>query len=320
MEPAYDVAISFLARDEALALRIYNELSESLHVFVYSKRQEELAGTDGLESFRKVFLADSRLVVVLYRDGWGKTRWTAVEEMAIKERVFNGGWEQLLFVTLDEQGAPPGWLPKTHLRLSYPRYGDALIGAIKMRAQELGSALRVETAIERAKRLQADELARAKRAELLTNEGDAAVRREHGVLRRELEEKIADAQGQLTTMKLGSGNGLYRGYVIRTDRVSLSFYLDVDAPVTKSRIVVEEFDAPLILSEEHRMYFPGEGPRKISSKNYYFDYQHAYGWCWSPDSSEHALATSTLAEHILKNVFELHEQFASGTRVRCAFD
>src|SRR3977135_1846030 len=98
----YDVAVSFLSADEALAVKLDQDLSETLSVFVYSKRQEELAGTDGLESFRQTFLSQSRLIVVLYRDGWGKTRWTSVEELAIKERVFNGHWKSLLFVMLDE--------------------------------------------------------------------------------------------------------------------------------------------------------------------------------------------------------------------------
>src|SRR5271155_3703298 len=88
-EARYEVAISFLSQDEPLALKLHEQLSESLPVFVYSKKQEELAGTDGLESFRHAFLSQSRLVVVLYRHGWGKTKWTAVEELAIKDRIFD---------------------------------------------------------------------------------------------------------------------------------------------------------------------------------------------------------------------------------------
>jgi hypothetical protein len=183
MDARYDVAISFLSRDEPLAVKLHNELREYLQVFVYSKRQEELAGTDGLESFRKTFLSDSKLVVVLYRNGWGKTRWTAIEETAIKERVFNGDWDSLLFVMLDEESTPPNWLPGTRLRLSYFQYRDTLIGAIKMRAQERGSTLKLETAMERAARAQANELVRAERDRLLANNGMDAVRKEHSALR-----------------------------------------------------------------------------------------------------------------------------------------
>jgi hypothetical protein len=85
----FDVAISFLLKDEPLALQLHSRLSEIFDVFVYSKNQEELAGTDGLESFRQIFRHNSSLVVVLYRDEWGKTRWTRVEEAAIKDRAFN---------------------------------------------------------------------------------------------------------------------------------------------------------------------------------------------------------------------------------------
>jgi len=75
--------------------------------YLFTQRQEQLAGTDGLESFRQAFFSQSRLVVVLYHDGWGKTRWTAVEELAIKERMFNGGWKPLLFVMLDKRSTYP---------------------------------------------------------------------------------------------------------------------------------------------------------------------------------------------------------------------
>ena len=53
--PKYDVAISFLFEDQNLAAAIYDKLSEGLKVFFYPRNQEELAGTDGLESMRKPF-------------------------------------------------------------------------------------------------------------------------------------------------------------------------------------------------------------------------------------------------------------------------
>ena len=90
-ETKYDVAISFLHKDETLASAINARLSEQFNVFVYSKRQEELVGTNGLESFREAFLAESRLVVVLYREGWAKTPFTRVEEQAIKDRFLDDG-------------------------------------------------------------------------------------------------------------------------------------------------------------------------------------------------------------------------------------
>jgi len=64
---------------------LQSKLRANLEVFVYSKKQDQLAGTDGMESFREVFREQSRLNVVLFRAGWGETRFTRVELAAIKD-------------------------------------------------------------------------------------------------------------------------------------------------------------------------------------------------------------------------------------------
>src|SRR3984957_8050437 len=100
--PKYDVAISFLAEDVRIAQAIYSKLIEVFEVFFFPEKQEALAGTDGMESMRKPFFEDSRLMVVLFREKWGKTRWTAIEERAIKDACFQGDWNRLFFMALDE--------------------------------------------------------------------------------------------------------------------------------------------------------------------------------------------------------------------------
>jgi hypothetical protein len=219
---------------------------------------------------------------------------------------------------LDEQSTPPSWIPQTHIRLNYARYGNALIGAIKMRAEELGSSLKVETAIEKAKRAQSLELVRAERDRLLRDEGTAATRTERDSLRQELDKKIADIQSHLTTIKLEHGADDHE-YVIRTEQVAINFYLYVTWPVTESRIVVQEFDGPLLLpsNRANRMYIPGEEPRAISKSEFYFDYDAAYGWCWRARGvSGNWLTTSGLSELLIKRLLDLHEQFTSGKKVR----
>src|SRR3989338_10822806 len=94
----YDVAISFLSESEQIARELHQRLSPNFRVFAYFNRQEALAGTDGLESFRLAFYEQSRLVVVLYKSGWGETPWTRVEEAAIKDRCLKMGWNGLLFI------------------------------------------------------------------------------------------------------------------------------------------------------------------------------------------------------------------------------
>lgn len=53
-EYKYEVALSFLQNDE-LALEIADRIRDrvSVGVFVYSERQDELVGTDGVDSFSK---------------------------------------------------------------------------------------------------------------------------------------------------------------------------------------------------------------------------------------------------------------------------
>jgi hypothetical protein len=86
-EPVYDVGISVLHRDEPLALELESQLSPNLKVFVYSKKQEQIAGTDGMESFREVVRSQSRLNVVLFRTGWGETKFTRIE-LTARQVVF----------------------------------------------------------------------------------------------------------------------------------------------------------------------------------------------------------------------------------------
>jgi hypothetical protein len=65
----YNVAFSFLAQDEQLASQLNDHLQDRAKTFLYSKRQERLAGTDGEETFNSVFGEHARVVVVLYREG-----------------------------------------------------------------------------------------------------------------------------------------------------------------------------------------------------------------------------------------------------------
>lgn len=135
----YDVAISFLASDEPIAAQLYTGL-EGLKTFFYPRHQEETAGTDGLESMRRPFL-NCRVIIVLFREGWGSTSWTGVEMQAIKDRCLQTQFKNLMFVQL-EKSARPEWLPHTHVQYNVYDFGvEQLIGAIKARVIENGGEI-----------------------------------------------------------------------------------------------------------------------------------------------------------------------------------
>jgi hypothetical protein len=188
LHPKYDVAISFLSIDQATAAAINQKLAEGLNVFFYPRNQEALAGTDGLESMREPFFDDSRVVVVLYREPWGKTPWTRVEETAIKDGCLEHGWQRLFFIVLDKITALPRWLPQTHVRFHYADFGlEQAVGAIKARVQENGGQPLPMTAMRRAEMFEAEQLFQRDRARMNSDEGIRKIVNNVAKLFREIE-------------------------------------------------------------------------------------------------------------------------------------
>jgi hypothetical protein len=309
-EKKYDVAISFLHKDETLAVAIDARLREHFNVFIYSKRQEELAGTNGLESLREAFLTESRLVVVLYREAWGTTQWTRVEQQAITDRFLKDGWDFLLFVMLNDSDHPPKWLPQSEIRLRFQEYGfEELIAAVKIRAQKLGSIVRSETALDRAKRFEDASRARADREKLLNSEGSQAMRQQWDSFIASLSAKTSEANQNLS-FKIVFGNGPY-GHVVRAKNVSLSLTADPAHPTTNSRIIVQEWKGALNLTTDGS-FSPFRQPKRIAENSFYFDYQPAYGWCWHSAASTDYYNAAGLAEEVLMRLLNLQDRFERG--------
>jgi hypothetical protein len=198
-EPTYDVAVSFLAADEPRAVELAEALAGRLRAFVYSERQRELAGREGMSEFTRVFERDSRIVVVLYRQGWGQTPWTGVEQTAIQERGFRKGWDFLIFVPLDDS-PPPEWLPKTRIWFNFSRFGMAgLAAVVEQRFQDAGGTPTVETAIDLAARLRKERDAEAARAHFLaTQDGINLAESEISVLFNEIQRLVAEVAATIS--------------------------------------------------------------------------------------------------------------------------
>jgi hypothetical protein len=153
--PVYDATISFLVADEKTASAIKSRLG-GLNVFFYPHNQEELIGSNGLESMRGPFLS-ARVNVVLYRERYGKTPWTGVELAAIQDSCLKTGFRSLLFVQLDKKDGKPEWLPDTHIRCVLGDFTiDQVVGAIKNKVQERGGTIQRPDAMAEAKRVKAE--------------------------------------------------------------------------------------------------------------------------------------------------------------------
>lgn len=150
----YDVAFSFAAQDEALALQLNDLVSDRLKTFIYSERQKELAGTDGQTTFSDVYGKKARVVVILYRKEWGQTRWTGVEMNAIRTRAFEQGFDFTVFIPVEPSPNIPAWLPPTRLYVGLERWGvEGAAVVIEQRVIDAGGVSRPESVAERAARL-----------------------------------------------------------------------------------------------------------------------------------------------------------------------
>lgn len=209
----YDVAFSFAQRDEGLALSIYKLLESRLKCFIYSEEQKKLAGTDGEITFNKVFSEESRIVVIFQSADWSNTRWTKIEETAIRNRGFEDGYDFVILIPTEKDIAAPKWLPKNRLWIGLERWGiESAASVIEARVQEFGGQIKELTIVE--KLAQADEKIKQKRRieQLLSsNEGAKLAEQEFFNLKSELERTANEIKGKLGDWHLMIKNNRYQG-------------------------------------------------------------------------------------------------------------
>jgi hypothetical protein len=317
--PQYDVAISFLSKDEAIAAAIYRKLTEGLQVFFFPRSQEDLAGTDGLESMRRPFFDDSRVMVVLYREPWGRTPWTRVEETAIKEACLEHGWQRLFFVVLDRASALPTWLPQNYVRFNYDDFGlEQAVGAIKARVQENGGQQLPLTPMKRAEIYKADEQFRRDKSRMNSMEGMKAIVNSVAELFRHIEKHCADisAQGPLQ-IRCGADfkEGNAQQFCNMTDgRVGMvvAWNQRYSNTLDNSSLVVSEYNGTLMLPGEmgQRMYI--EQPQRLSQTKYSPDLSLAREYGWRQGNATEFLSSSALAERCVIQFVDLVNRYDRG--------
>jgi hypothetical protein len=151
----YDVAFSFLKRDEDLIAQVDTHLHGRVKTFVPSRREELLDHTDFEKTVRRVFGCDTRIVTVFYRGSWGRTGCTLLEETAIRNRAHEEGYDFMLLIPLDIPPSLPLWIPKKQIWLGRDRWGiEGMAAVIDARVQQAGGSTPEETPLEHAQRLE----------------------------------------------------------------------------------------------------------------------------------------------------------------------
>ena len=311
-EPTYDVAISFLSADENIAAALTSELTRGLSVFFYPKQQRETAGTDGLETMRKLYsLETSRVVVVLFRKGWGETPWTGVEETAIKERCLKDKYRSVLFLRLDK-GELPEWVPDTYISFNYDDFGlDQAVGAIKARVQEQGGLIQPESVTKRAERYRLEGDYQREREGLKSYNGRSKVTSEALRLFAELTARCEHLRTHDCIPNEFAVDE--RQCHLRNNRISLivTMHMSNVTPDIVPELIVKEFDKRLAFMGEHLFYPDGE-PREVSTTRFHPELSRAREQGWTPKGEKSFLSSHALAEKIVIQFVDLVERADRG--------
>ena len=313
--PRYDVAISFLYQDLNLAKALYDELSKGLEVFFFPRNQEDLAGTDGMESMREPFRNESRMNVILYRPSWGKTPWTGVEETAIKESCLDTSYKSLFFFAIEPTRDLPKWLPETHVRFNYADFGlEQAVGAIKARVQERGGQIKPLTPMRKAELLHAEEDYRRDKGHLLSSEA---------AIFKEMEALFAEIVKQCDEVNLQGHCAIEHRVHIRPHDVDQSCTIGQDyvsmtviwhqpyaGSLQHAILAVREFDRQLILPPNHVHFYK---PKILKETHYIPDISRTreYGWRLER-GTESFIASKDLATHIVIQLLDLIERDRTG--------
>jgi hypothetical protein len=305
----FDVAISFLVRDQATAKAIADHLeSAGLRVFFFPHKQEELAGTNGMETMRAPFL-EARVNVVMFREAWGSTPWTRVEDSAVSERCFKGGWGSLMFVEM-EKAKLPQWLPSTRIRFNFADYGiDQLVGAIKLRVQEHGGTIKPLDALSRAKQVKEEADYLQDRNNLLRD----------GAFIHDVHQSIRATLGQIGDLanKLNAEHGMQvefgredRTGVLRSGFVCVGigwtqpiFNMVGDYEKDECHLRVSEFSGLLALPGERRYYL--EPPKRLKEHRFKADVANDRTLVWRVAGTKEMVPPSQLGDRIVQIFLDL---------------
>ncbi|HTF65881.1 MAG TPA: hypothetical protein VK638_24640 [Edaphobacter sp.] len=316
----YDVAISFLVQDSALAQVLADKLSEGLEVFFFPHNQEELAGTDGLESMRVAFKSDTLLNVVLYRERWGNTPWTAVEAAAVKDSCLATGFRSLFFFVVQPTTKLPDWLPDTHVRFNYSDFTlEQAVGAIKMRVQERGGHFTPMTAAKRAGILKAEDSYRWAKSEMNSSQGldkiSLQVKEMFIEIERQCEEVNAASHLQLEFETQYVPGNAHQVCILRNDRVGMIvIWRQTNSNTLEgSGLFVQEFNGRMLFNSEIGRLMQLKRPDQVAEHKYEPELSRCreYGWKVKGSSTEF-ITSVAFAEKCVIQFVDLIERYNSG--------
>jgi hypothetical protein len=268
-----------------------------------------------MESMRSPFLEESRIVVVLYREPWGKTPWTGVEDTAIQERCLKDGFRSLFFMMLDNS-TPPRWLPHTHVRFNYANFGlQEAVGAIKARVLDFGGTITPLTPLNRIEHYEKERQYRQERHEFRSRVASAILMRKTSELFRVIEmwcAEINNRENLLIEFRSEPTQCHLRATVSLL--VDLSYRSGEASTVSDRELIVREYSNKLPFRGESFRYPDGK-PRQLSEGKFLPEMSRAREYGWTKDEAGERsvfLSSETLASQIAIQFIDLVEKATRG--------
>lgn len=301
----FDMGISFLYQDESEAEQIVAGLSD-MNTFIYTRQQDKLVGPDIEEKLINAYGYNSRIVVVLYRKGWGKTPLTYVEEQAIRDRIVRDKTKKfLIIVNMTGKEEMPVWLSGDRtIWYDYNKFTlQGLIATIQHKVDEHGGLTRPETIIEIAQRKKEHENFLNKRYQFLDSQAGADKGiAEYNSLKAELKKSIESLK-DIYQFKISEG---VKNLIIRYEEY-LTLNVDWDWSISnrlhfdndKAKVAVTIFKKRFDRNEYDRGNFD-----RIHEELFYFNlfYPDLIGWYQYKDTE--FIPTKVLAEQIITKLLE----------------
>jgi len=302
IEYTFDVAFSFLQRDEPLALQLNDRLQDRVKTFIYTEQQKVVAGTDGEETFHRVFGKEARIVVVLFRKGWGESRWTRIEETAIRNRGHEHGYRFTVFIPLEEPPTVPEWLPSAQVWVDLNRFGtDAAAAVIDARIQDSGGQVHQESIEEHARRIERAMQFDKRREAFQGNEGVRTAQQEFANLKKALAVR-ADSVKNSSSIALSVGDHAGMFWITGLGRALGMTWQQEASNHLKGAFLHVRLMSHLPPGPGQWMF---EKPTVGRSMRFAFNLlpSEAGGW-FSDDAQPRIFSTDTLAEYLTKFYLE----------------
>jgi hypothetical protein len=263
---------------------------------------------------RTPFYDDSRLIVVLYREGWGETEWTRVESTAIQESLLKFGWERLFFIALDKPSRFPTWLPSQTVRFNLEDYGlEQAVGAIKSRVEEFGGQLQPMTPTKRAAILKDDELYRARVASISHSDVIENARKLFDLIVERCAPLIAehglDIQSAVSFEYNREKCCLLRGGQVA---LSVTWCQPYSNALTDAELVVKELNGRVLLPEEQGRYMLTVQPEPKKTIRYLPHLSRTGEHGWKLPRTETFSSNQELADECLLKLLDLMDASSKG--------